>query len=168
MLKWLSGKINDAGDRAAEKEIDKYIQHLAGCDHFKNANNLIVATALRLNLQDSGQIPRNLIIPELSNLADMEEYLKRSEAEGLIMKLINAFKANNQVIDSSAMRIWLITMWGYRIPILRPKVKEMWKILNDSLIEIDRAMTASSQFMKQPFPENFRDELTTIPPVYAD
>lgn len=167
MLKWISKKLNDAGDRAAEREIDGYVQHLSGCDNFKNANNLIVATSQRLKLQDSGKISRHLLMPELSNLANMEEYLERSEAEGLIMNVIKAYKANEQFVDSSALRIWLITMWGYRIPGVRPKVKVMWQILDDSLVEIDRAMSACSLAMNYSFPENFREELATVPPIYA-
>jgi len=167
MLQWITKKLTKAGDRSAEKAIDRFILDLEECNDFQLANNLLLATILRLNLADSGQNVDTLFFPDQLKLENMEEYLQRSKAEGLVMKLINTFSSNKQHHDSFAMRIWLNSLWGYRLPELRPKVHYMWEMLQSGLCELDRAKKAAANVAKRPIPENIDEEVRRVPFLYS-
>ena len=167
MLRWLSKKMVEAGDRVAERDTQSFVEHLHQISDFQAANTLFLATVHRLKLEDSGLVRRALLMPQQSDLENMEQYLERSDAEGLIMKTINGLKAHGQAADASALRIWLVTMWSYRLPQLRPTVGSMWERLNRSLVESELALDVSRKMLRDPLPQNIEEEVGLVPPIFS-
>ena len=164
MLRWLAGKLDDAGNAAAEREARKFLANLRQCTDLQIANRLILAHATRMRGQK--ETPDQALFPSKEDLESMEQYMHRSEVEGLLMKAAKHLRSKGDGGTEQALRLWICTLWGYRIPELRPLVGEIWQQMGRGFPALEEAREKYGHVYPGGISDELIEQSRRIPPIY--
>jgi len=149
------------GERAlrdSHREMDRFIRGLGRLDDRELGAMVAVATTLRINLENHGEIPRDLFesetLPSPEQLATYQMRLNR---------LARRFARDRQPEDAAAAMIWSYSLRALNVPELRGLGRALWAELARGFSHAEAAIDAGEARRGTAVPDRVRQGWRMIP-----
>ena len=153
---WIKRKISEASYKLALKDIERFLLILKGQDNNDKAMLLAIATVIRINLRNSGQLPQAIL-----NLEASES--DHANAQIFVANLVKLYQKIDQKADAAGAMVWLHSLRCQGYPELRLKGREVWAELSKGFPLVPDSLTEMLALTGNDLPAEAYQEFEFIP-----
>ncbi len=155
---WFSEKVRGHALASGAKEVEKFVRNLETTGDRDLGVILAVATAIRINMETYGVLPRRVF-------TDGE--MPSTEALGLyqmhINKVARQFRRQRKLADSAGAMVWSYSLRCLNVPEFRPFGRRMWGELLRGYPHVEEVLAEGEAQRGEPFSKRVWKEWRMIP-----
>ena len=161
---WL---LNKAVKHSAEnkvKELQSYLKILKDIPNFDRGFIVVLATVIRLQMQEEGMMPCNLFDGP-AGVKNDNSY-ERANVALKLSQTVEYLQGENRAQDAAATMIWAHSVRGLVTPEMVPLVKEMWSELSKGFVYTNDGIATFEELKGDSLSIADDNEFNFVPPQF--